>query len=280
MIENGYVKKRKRKKLAAIAASVGTLGVSALVLVSFLGNYTGSFTISLNKGNVKISLSTKQNFGDGEGEDRENSGEVSSYLKVNNLKPFDQMTYTALPEDDLIDNENTTYISFDENKEKTMNFFKYTFFIKNMGSISTDYILTVRINESKPSVKGQYLDEVLRVMLYANDGYNNDAHERTVFAKQSVNKNKDEEGNETYNEYISYSPKQAKNAGVDFPGFATPFDSEDVVTSFPVKYFDQSNINRYTIVTWIEGYDPQGGDDAPEGASIKLGVEINAYENE
>ena len=60
-----------------------------------------------------------------------------------------------------------------------------------------------------------------------------------------------------------------------------PFVTDNVVAEVPVRYFDQSNMNRYTVVTWIEGYDPQsGGDEAPEGASIKLGVEINAYENE
>lgn len=277
MIEQRYVKKRKRRKLVAFFSGVATLGMATLILVSFLGKYSGSFTVSLNKGNVKISLCTTENFGDGTGDG--DVGEVSSYLKVDDLKPFDQMTYLSLPSDDIIDTQDTTWV-IGENSSKTLNFFKYTFFVKNMGSISADYNLTVRILESTPAVDGRKIDKLLRVMLYANDGYNKDSHDRAVYAMQSESPNKDENGEITFNEYISLSPSQAERARVPFPGFATPFESDDVVVSFPVNYFDQSDMNRYTIVTWVEGYDPQSsGQEAPEGASVKLGVEISAYEN-
>ena len=279
MIEQRYVKKRKRRKLVALFSGVATLGMSALILVSFLGRHSGSFTVSLNKGNVKISLSNRQNFGDGEGEGE--VGDVGSFLKVDDLKPFDEMTYLKLPGDDVIDTDKTTYESIGMNTSNTVNFFKYTFFVKNMGSISADYNLTVRIQESTPSTDGRTLDSMLRVMFYANDGYDEKSHERVVYALASEAPNTDLEGNTTYSEYISLSPKQAERAKVDFPGFATPFESDNVVVSFPVQYFDKSDMNRYTIVTWLEGYDPQSnGKEAPEGASIKLGVEINAYENE
>ena len=277
MIEQRYVKKRKRRKLVAFFSGVATLGMATLILVSFLGKYSGSFTVSLNKGNVKISLCTTENFGDGAGEG--DVGEVASYLKVDDLKPFDQMTYLSLPSDDIIDTQDTTWV-IGENSSKTLNFFKYTFFVKNMGSISADYNLTVRILESTPAVDGRKIDKLLRVMFYANDGYKKDSHNRIVYAMQSESPNKDENGEITYNEYISLSPSQAERARVPFPGFATPFESDDVVVSFPVNYFDQSDMNRYTIVTWVEGYDPQStGQEAPEGASVKLGVEISAYEN-
>ena len=279
MIENGYVKRRKRKKAAAIITSLSTIGMTTLILVSFIGNFSGSFTISLNKGNVKISLSDNQSFTNGKGEDGE-GGTVSSYLKVDSLKPFDQMTFSSLPSHEIIDNEKTTY-EIGENSSKTMNFFKYTFFIKNMGSISAEYDMTVRIVESTPAADGRRLDSMLRVMLYNNDGYDVGSHKYTVYAQASESMNIGENGQATYDEYISYSPKQAERAGVPFPGFATQFQSENVIAQFPVKYFDQSNMNRYTIVAWIEGYDPQSsGQEAPEGANIKLGVEINAYENE
>ena len=269
MVEHGYVKKRKRKKFVAVLSGVATLGMGSLVLVSFLGRYAGNFTVSLNTGNVKLSLSDKENFTD-----------ASTYLKVDDLGAFDQMTYTRLPSADIIDNEESSYL-IGKNSSNTMNFFKYTFFVKNMGSVSADYTLSVRIVESIPSQDGRYLDSTLRVMLYANDGYDKDAHEHTVYAKASESPNIDTNGQQTLQEYISYSPKQAKSAGVEFPGFCTNFESENVIATIPVRYFDQSNMNRYTIVTWIEGYDPQAsGDEAPEGANIKLGVEINANENE
>ena len=277
MVEQRYFKKRKRRKLVAFFSSIATLGMGALVLISFLGNYSGSFTVSLNKGNVKISLSDRQNFGDGEGEGE--VGDVGSFLKVDDLKPFDQMTFLSLPRFELIDSQNTTYL-MGENSSKTLNFFKYTFFVKNMGSISADYNLVIKITDSIPSVNGVHLDSMLRVMLFANDGNDLNSHNYTIYAAESEKPNIDENGEQTFKEYISLSPKEAERANIEFPGFATPFESENIVATIPVKYFDQSNMNRYTIVTWIEGYDPQGdGKEAPEGASIKLGVEINAYEN-
>ena len=277
MVEQRYFKKRKRRKLVAFFSSIATLGMGALVLISFLGNYSGSFTVSLNKGNVKISLSDRQNFGDGEGEGE--VGDVGSFLKVDDLKPFDQMTFLSLPRFELIDSQNTTYL-MGENSSKTLNFFKYTFFVKNMGSISADYNLVIKITDYIPSVNGVHLDSMLRVMLFANDGNDLNSHNYTIYAAESEKPNIDENGEQTFKEYISLSPKEAERANIEFPGFATPFESENIVATIPVKYFDQSNMNRYTIVTWIEGYDPQGdGKEAPEGASIKLGVEINAYEN-
>ena len=66
-------------------------------------------------------------------------------------------------------------------------------------------------------------------------------------------------------------------AGYDFPGYAEIFQSQTVITSFMVPQIDAGEMRRYTIVTWLEGFrsDPET---APVGATIKLGVEINAYE--
>ena len=273
MIEQRYVKKRKRRKLVAVLSTFATMGMASLILVAFLGRHTGSFTVSLNTGDVKISLGNKMSFGDDEG---------SSYLKVDKLAAFDESTYLAILEEGegVLDSEESPYtLGYDEDA-KTMNFFKYTFFVKNLGAKTADYELSIKIKESTPSVNGQYLDNELRVMFYANDGYNTDSHNREVYALRSETPNTDLNGDKTFDEYISMSPMLAQEKGVEFPGFAKQFESEKVVATIPVKYFDRSDMNRYTIVTWLEGYDPQSdGREAPEGASIKLGVEINAYEN-
>ena len=269
MVEQGYIKKRKRRKTVGVLSGVATLGTGTLILVSFLGRFSGNFTVSLNTGNVKISLSEKEDFANS-----------SSYLKVDNLGAFDQMTYTKLPKADIIDNDATTY-EIGMNSSKTMNFFKYTFYVKNIGSISADYTLSVRIVESTPSVNGEYLDNLLRVIVYANDANKKDSHNHVVYAKASDTPNIDLNGQQTFQEYISYSPKEAASLGVEFPGFATSFINDELVAEVPVTYFEESDMNRYTIVTWIEGYDPQSyAKGAPEGANIKLGVEINANENE
>jgi hypothetical protein len=45
--------------------------------------------------------------------------------------------------------------------------------------------------------------------------------------------------------------------------------------------FESEQIKMYTVVTWLEVEDPQSSNEykSPIGATIKLGVEITAYEN-
>ena len=57
------------------------------------------------------------------------------------------------------------------------------------------------------------------------------------------------------------------------------FDSSQVVTTFSDQPIDVDEVRRYTIVTWLEGFQSSNTELAPKGATIKLGVEINAYEN-
>jgi len=45
-----------------------------------------------------------------------------------------------------------------------------------------------------------------------------------------------------------------------------------------IPQIDVGEMRRYTIVTWLEGFRSDNTKPAPAGASIKLGVEINAYE--
>ena len=276
MIENGYVRKRKRKKFIGVLSAVATGGMGVLIAVSFLGRFVGTFTISLNSGNVKLSLSEKSSF-----------DSSSSFLKVDSLPPFGQSTYTSVISSEetsaKIDNEDSSYLmgaryGIDNTTIKSLDFFKYTFFIKNSGSISAEYYVKINIIENKPSADGRYLDSMLRILVYENDASTNN-HEYTVYAKPSESGNIDEDGNTTFKEYISYSIRDAERKGLKFPGFAEPFESDKVAANIPVKYFDKNEMKRYTIVTWIEGYDPQSNNEAPEGASLKLGVEINAYEN-
>ena len=58
------------------------------------------------------------------------------------------------------------------------------------------------------------------------------------------------------------------------------FTSSEVITTFSGKTLNIGEAKRYTIVTWIEGFRSDSKKPAPKGATIKLGVEINAYENE
>ena len=85
----------------------------------------------------------------------------------------------------------------------------------------------------------------------------------------------------TYQEYIAASKERASEDN-PYYGFAEKFESADRITTLRVADFKQDQIKRYTVITWLEGEDPESDHrkEAPKGAKIKIGVEINAYENE
>ena len=273
--ELGYVRKRKRKKAVAILTAIAAMGVGVFVLVSFLGRFVGTFTVALDTGSVKLSLSEKSDF--------DNS---TSYIKIDALPSFDLSSFTSLPGAEEVDNENTSYLYGtvkDSKGNQSMKYFKYTFFVRNTGNIAADYDLKINLTKNVPSADGRYLDTLLRVLVYENDASSNE-HSYTVYAKKSETPNQTygyEEGETTFKEYISYDrPDKAEAHNDAFPGFAEMFESDNVIATIPVRNFQQDDAKRYTLVAWLEGEDQQAKGNPPEGGNLKLGVTINAYENQ
>ena len=269
MYELEYVKKRKRRKRAAIIGGISVVVVSTLSIVAFLGRFVGTFTVSLDTGNVKLALSQKSDFANS-----------TSFLRVDELPIFNECTYSYLTDvigSSQIDNEETnlkvgaTSLN-DDGSIRSLLFFKYTFYVKNVGNSPARYTFSLNILDSKEGNDGRKLDDTLRVMLYENSDLSK--HESKVYAKKSNKKtHEDEEGNPRYE-----APIAGDIGTPEFVGWSEPFKNSSVVTSFTVNHFAIGDIRRYTIATWLEGEASDSGRDAPTGANIKLGVEINAYE--
>ena len=265
MYELEYVRKRKRRKLVLLAGGVSAVVVTSLSIVAFLGRFVGTFTVSLEARNVDLTLSEKSDF-----------SSPSSYLRVNNVASFQEFTYSDFNKygDDVIDSEDSSYTlganPARENSPETLNFFKYTFFVKNVGKVSAQYDFSLNIVENVESKDGRSLDNTMRVMVY-EDG------EKTVYAKAESTPRVDKDGNPDYRSPISIDENKASPV-YPFMGYAETFASPNVVTTFSGKQLDINETKRYTIVTWLEGFRSSNLELAPEGATIKLGVEINAYE--
>ena len=284
LYEKKYVKKRKRKIAAAIVGFVCSISVGALVIVSFLGRYTGTFTVTLDEKNVNLALSQKQDF-----------VESTSVLIINYLPAYHETTYSQIKSiENELDSEETDYLHGAnfyvdeqgvEHKDtvESLNYFKYTFYVKNVGSIPARYDFRINILENTPDTATgtRYLDDLVRIALYENDPTSEERSEPTVYAKTSAIANRDENGEVTYKEYISTS-KDREDEDNPCYGFAEEFQSPTRVMGKSYSNFAVGQMKRYTIVTWLEGEDPQSDNNkkAPKGAKLKLGVEINAYENE
>lgn len=276
MVELEYVKKRKRKKIVAIASAVSSIVLVTFIIVSFLGNKVGSFTVSLKNSDVKLSIATHYDFRD-----------KTTYLRVEEIAPLDcycyqnfknssgQMDYTK------IDDENTSYLDWATKHPQTGEivaapFFKYTFFIQNEGTSSAGFVMSLKVTSNTPDpTTHKYLDEILRIILI-EDG----SDRGIVYAKKS-------------NDHTHYDPTveprvdtdyeyicgHADNYPINWEGLAEPFLSDTVYFDYKFLDLKPGDIHRYTLLYWLEGDDPECEGQKPLGSKIRLGVDINAYAN-
>lgn len=276
MYKSIFVIRRIRNTIIGLLAGVSAMGITTLSIIAFLGRFVGTFTVALDMANVSLSLCEKVDF------------ELPvSYLRVNTLPLFQEFAYGDLDEDAMIDTQETDYLyGADHNPEgevTRLNYFKYTFFVKNTGFSVAQYRMRVNIIDSTSAENGTDLLNTLRVMVYQNDALLQEpTHEKEVYARARTRVYLDPAtGKEEWREPISVREDQDSWA-TPFQGYATEFVSDSVIAELEVSDFSKDDIMRYTVVTWLEGNDADSSRyyGVPEGATIKLGVTINAYENQ
>ena len=264
MYELNFIRKRKRRIVAAIVGGVGSIGVTTLSIAAFLGRSVGSYTISLEAKNVKLTLSEKSDFVN-----------RTSFLRLNDIGEFQEFTYQYFDKvggDAAIDSEETDYtLGQNPDAEQSLNFLKYTFFIKNVGTTSAKYNIAVKINEIHASSAGRDFEDTFRVMMFDNG-------ERTVYAKRLANGRPLGNGEVDYRAPISVSEADSTPT-FPFQGYAEMFTSSSEVMHKDAQEINVDEVRRYTLVTWLEGFRSSGEGSSLEDATIKLGVEINAYED-
>ena len=278
MYERRYVSKRIRRLAIAIGAGVSATVVSVFSIVAFLGRFVGTFTVSLDNANVALALSEKSTF--------ETS---TSFLHVATLPPYGETTFTDLPEDSVLDNEETpilhgaTYSPVDDSIER-IRYFKYTFYVKNVGDIAASYDFSIRIIENQMTDEAQPRDltDTLRVMLYSTY-LETDETEKAVYGKERKSP-KLVDGEIIEQEPISL-PEDSRQGLVDFQGgYCIPFTDmrQNIIAKNTIENFVVNAVNRYTLVMWLEGEDADSSQflEPPTSAQLKIGVEINAYENQ
>ena len=116
------------------------------------------------------------------------------------------------------------------------NYIAYTFYIENEGEETINYWYMVLIDDVIKNV-----DEAARVMIYKNG-------EKTVYAKT--------------NSLTKEAEKDTK-----------PFFSKDKAVVEQRKRFAPGDVDKYTIVIWLEGDDPDCTDNIL-GGEIKMHMEI------
>ena len=142
---------------------------------------------------------------------------------------------------DFMDNISIDWIPQNSDTEATgshngENYIAYTFYIENEGEETINYWYMVLIDDVIKNV-----DEAARVMIYKNG-------EKTVYAKT--------------NSLTNEAEKDTK-----------PFFSKDKAVVEQRKRFAPGDVDKYTIVIWLEGDDPDCTDNIL-GGEIKMHMEI------
>lgn len=116
------------------------------------------------------------------------------------------------------------------------NYIAYTFYIENKGADTINYWYTIKVDDVIKNV-----DRAIRVMLFRNE-------EKVVYAKPNESTGNAETGTEK-------------------------FLSDTVVVEKQRKEFKSGDIDKFTIVIWIEGDDPDCID-ALIGGMMKMHMDI------
>ncbi len=107
-----------------------------------------------------------------------------------------------------------------EGSHNGKNYIAYTFYAENQGQDTINYWRTIEIDDVVKDV-----DKAIRVMIYKND------EERVVYAKPNETTGEAEEG-------------------------TVPFKSDKTVMLESTENFKVGDLDKYTVVIWVEGDDP------------------------
>lgn len=140
------------------------------------------------------------------------------------------------------------------NKTNGQSFLAYTFYVKNAGNVDVDYSAEILIDSVSLGV-----DEAMRVMIFHNG-------EPTIYAKPQKGTTDKREENLNDNGESVYAVD--KN-----------FVSNTKVMENEVEMFRPGDVDKYTVVVWLEGWDPECVNKILEG-EIKMSMKFLCEEAE
>lgn len=269
-----YYKRRKRKVIAWIFFGVGGTGCLVLGILAFLGQVSGNFSISLKESDqAKLAMATESNFSD-----------ESSYLRAQGLTSADVIAADILPDDSEIDSD----VGGSKNGP---NYLAYTFYIKNASTEKISYNVSVNIDDYKsPSNQAVSLIAILRMRVYENLVVGTTlTHSMTTYAKASSTPFSKDDGTVEYRDPISLCtvlsdgtkllPTEISgNMKAENVGFADPFVSNSIACNRLYTDLASQGIVRYTVVTWLEGNDPDCIGKEPLGSSVTFSMHFSAIQ--
>ena len=255
---------RKRKLLLRITVII--LALLLLFLAIFFGcvtyaNQAGRFTVDLDPDAIEkygvwlyesydeaYGLGAWADGGPGPGgkPDADSNFESGVLLRATAVEDMNNITEEWLPEDIDSGNHSGSH-NGDADGDGRIDYIAYTFYLKNTGREDAEYNASIDILSVDLGA-----DEALRVKVYRNG-------EAITYGKKPV------KGTEN-NEYAKF--------GID-----KYFPTVNKVMESNVTDFKTGTVDKYTIVIWLEGWDPECVDDI-KGGEVKLSMTFNIIDKE
>jgi hypothetical protein len=212
------------------------LSISVIGL-TYYGTNVGNFLVTIERQSIaNLTLSEKADF----------SGSVA-LLQAKGLK---DVTHATLYNEDLTPAHIPANIDEigegSHNDEENFRYFAYTFYLKNVSNFAFDYRVQISIKEVSRNV-----DSAVRVMVIRNG-------ERVIYAKPQ------EIGETAGQPETNNGLYQVEN-----------FTDSKTVCSFKIDAFESMAVDKYTVVMWLEGWDPQCGDHI-KGGTLRMEMKFFA----
>ena len=189
------------------------------------------------------------------------NGRRSLSLSVNPefSNPSDVL-FADIPQE--INNISYTYIPLDiigevNGSANGRNYMCYTFYLKNTGNRTLDYTCAMKILNYE---KG--LDECIRIMIVRNG-------ETSYYAKCK-------HGTDGEPELVYYYDDHAR---FDEVILTEAFVSDEEVFTKEYTGLTAGNYDKYSVVVWIEGSDPETNNEKLHGV-VRMKIDFNVIENE
>lgn len=237
-----YKKIRWEKRLKHMRISTIAILVSLILLIMFAGftiygNKVGNFIINVSNGEVRIALSVK-----------EDMSERTSRIAFNGLQGQGETTYSDLPSD--------ISSGMGDKSDRLVNrYLAYSFWLINESDRGVDYVMDLNVIDTV----GDPLS-IIRVMVIEGDKPRDDAS-NVIFAKAEPSESENERLIAELNRYGYYETQ--------------PITSNGKIFSIRGRDLPPKIGQKYTIVIWNEGCDPQCNDDRL-GDRVKMQIDIVA----
>ena len=271
MVNQKSIKKRRKKRRIIIATSISAILITALVIIAFLSNYVGNFTISLINYETRLALSTSS--------DMENSTTHIAMDGFDNAVPYTKGDVDEANLDTDVGGEKSLTFDITEDQQAGL-YFAYTFFVTNVGDGPCYYYYGVKINDETSGDNNELISDAMRIRMYEN-----------IFEEDETTETMTHE----YLDYTRYNSETSDDTSLNADTRSYLSECEEDFASGDLKYFNDTDtiilsdnnstklwpneIVRYTLVIWIDGNDPDcQGDFFDNNSGIRISTYIGSEE--